>query len=213
MSGQELTIPMTELISMKMNGVEEKGQRAGIWDLQKLMPGIDIGGFLSLTFFRTHPFTIDYQKHVIRFEDPASLAEIRKLGAAIPVSLEEKDSSLGVVMPLTLPNKKQIAVEVDTGSQALILNEKFMKPLGADAKSKEVKRKEGQDETGHKYTRYFTALKGSVHLSGFPEYNHERPDVMFQKIIYDGLAGHFFFKQFRVTYDLKYSEMIFRKFN
>jgi hypothetical protein len=35
--------------------------------------------------------------------------------------------------------------------------------------------------------------------------------VMFQKIIYDGLVGHYFLREFRVTYDLPRKEMIFRK--
>ena len=36
---------------------------------------------------------------------------------------------------------------------------------------------------------------------------------MFQKIIYDGLVGHSFFRNFNVTYNLPEAEMIFSKFD
>ncbi len=37
----------------------------------------------------------------------------------------------------------------------------------------------------------------------------ESPSVMFQKIIYDGLVGFYFLREFDVTYDLQNSQMIF----
>jgi hypothetical protein len=74
-----------------------------------------------------------------------------------------------------------------------------------------VKHKQGKDETGHLFDRYFTKLKGPVQLPGYPNMNVASINVMFQKIIYDGLVGQYFLRQFVITYNQENSEMIFRK--
>ena len=114
-------------------------------------------------------------------------------------------------MPVVLPNGQTVSAEVDTGSQALILDERFMKPLGISPKSSTVKRRDGKDETGHSYARYFSKLDKGVHLPGAPQMVVAPMEVMFQKIIYEGLVGHYFLEHFRVTYNLPEAQMIFRK--
>ena len=114
-------------------------------------------------------------------------------------------------MPLMLPNGQKIFGEVDSGSQALILHERYMKDLGINPHDKDVTHKSGKDETGNSFDRYFTTLKGPVHLPENPHMKVDNIKVMFQKIIYDGLVGQYFLRSFIVTYDLKNSRMIFRK--
>lgn len=211
MSGQEVTIPMTSITSLSMGGQELKHVPVGIFDMEALMPGTGIDGFLSLGFFKKFPFTVDYEKQVITFESSESLEKIRSEGVVVQVKPDEQGEAFGIFMPLVLPNNQQISVEVDTGSQALILHERYMKSLGVSATDPKVKRKDGKDETGHMYSRFFTSLSGSVHLPHSPAMKMNSPEVMFQKIIYDGLVGHYFLKQFRVTFDLEKSEMIFRR--
>jgi hypothetical protein len=86
-----------------------------------------------------------------------------------------------------------------------------MDELKIDPNDPKVRRREGRDETGPNYSRYFTQLKGAVHLPQSTEVKSTDPEVMFQKIIYDGLVGHLFLRDFQVTYDLPHSRMIFRK--
>lgn len=86
-----------------------------------------------------------------------------------------------------------------------------MAALGIKGNDKGVRHKDGKDETGHVFNRYFTTLNGPVHLPSHSEMKVDSINVMFQKIIYDGLVGQFFLREFIVTYDLKKSEMIFRK--
>jgi hypothetical protein len=178
--------------------------------LEKMMPGTDIGGILSLQYFVSRPFTIDYERQVIVFEDEASLAQIRAEGTRVSIELEPQGVALSINMPIVLPNAEPAAVEVDTGSQALILNEHFMDILGVN--KKKVRVVDGKDETGNQYKRYFTKLKGDIHLPRARDMKMDAPEVMFQKIIYDGLIGHYFLSRFRVTFDLQNQEMIFRKF-
>ena len=72
-----------------------------------------------------------------------------------------------------------------------------------------MRKVEGRDETGHEYARYFTSLRGVVRAATVPEIEQRDPDVMFQKIIYDGLVGHAFLSDFVVTFDVRNAQLIF----
>ncbi|MCI0603379.1 retroviral-like aspartic protease family protein, partial [bacterium] len=210
MSGQEIRTPMSSVDSLSVAGHELKNVPVGVFDLETMMPRSGIGGFLSLGFFRNLPYSVDYTKRTITFETSESLAKIRAEGTRVPILQDIEGPALQIFMPLVLPDSRRISVEVDTGSQILILNESFMKALGVTPDGPEVKRKDGKDETGHTFSRFFTNLEGKVHLVQSTDIGIEHPEVMFQKIIYDGLVGHDFLSRFRVTYDLPNSEIIFR---
>lgn len=211
MSGQAIRVPMGSVRSIQVGAREAKDFPVGLFDIETLMPGSDIAGFLSLGFFKDFPHTVDYRKKVIRFETAQSLRELRASGTAVALTLNIKGPSLTAFMPMVLPDGLQAQVEVDTGSQSLILHEKYMKQLGISPDGTGVKRREGRDETGHSYVRYFSKLKGAIHLPGAAEMKMEAPAVMFQKIIYDGLIGVHFLREFKVTYDLARREMIFSR--
>ena len=117
--------------------------------------------------------------------------------------------STEVFMPLELPAGRVIEVEVDMGSDALILDERFAAELGADLDDAGVRKVEGRDETGYEYTRYFTTLSGDIRVPGAPNLWQPEPDVMFQKIIYDGLVGHSFLRNFALTFDLPNERLVF----
>ena len=211
MSGQEISIPMSVVGKLSLGDLTNKDIPVGLFDLDDLVPGAHIDGILSLDFFKDAAVTIDYDRNVLRFERTDELQKIKRTGTVVPVTLDRQGPSLDVFMPLILPTGKQVLLEVDTGSQDLILDEKFMKPLGFSKKDQRLRVREGKDETGHLYKRYFTKLTGAVHIPNSLAMKMELPDVMFQKIIYDGLIGHYFLEKFLVTYDLPNSEMIFRR--
>jgi hypothetical protein len=114
---------------------------------------------------------------------------------------------------LTICDKEKGRVEVDTGSQGLILNTRYMKALHIDPADQQLKRSESKDETGHLNTRYYTRLPCRIKLKTAlsNDFSQSTPAVMFQKIIYDGLIGDTFLRQFTVTYDLPHSQMLFAK--
>jgi hypothetical protein len=99
-------------------------------------------------------------------------------------------------------------VEVDAGSDELILDEALAERVGVSLDDERVRRVDGRDETGHAYARYFTRLAGSVHPTGAPELAHDEPDVIFQRIIHDGLIGDAFLRRFVVTFDVAGGELI-----
>lgn len=211
MSGQELTLPISEVKSLSFGNIRQTEMPVGVFDMEQLMPGTGVDGFLSIGFFKNHAFTVDYKNKVLTIETDSTLEKVKSAGVTVPIQIDHQGVSTSIHMPLILPNGKQISAEVDTGSQALILDEKFMAALGIKGTDSSVRQKEGKDETGHAFNRYFTTLNRAVHLPDHPEMKVESINVMFQKIIYDGLVGHFFLREFTVTYNLKKSEMIFRK--
>jgi hypothetical protein len=89
------------------------------------------------------------------------------------------------------------------------LDERFADELGIDLRDAGIREVEGRDETGNEYTRYFTTLRGDVRVPDSPALAQRDPDVMFQKIIYDGLVGHAFLRRFVVTYDLPHERLVF----
>jgi predicted aspartyl protease len=208
MSGQTLKVPMTTVPSLAFGSYARKDVAAGVLDLEALGLGTDFAGFLSLAFFENVPFTIDYKQSRVLVESAATLPTRRTSGRSVKVRVAKKGAEVGVFLPVVLPNGAGAELEVDTGSDSLILHEKFMKPLGFDPGGANVKRREGQDETKHTYVRYFSVLEAPIRL-GMSDASASNLPIMFQTIIYDGLVGDAFLKRFTVTYDLPHTEMIF----
>ncbi len=211
MSGQAVTVPLSKLGSIAVGEKVAQDFPVGIFDVEAILPNTGISGFLSLGFFEKFPHTVDYQRNMILFESESSLRTLRSSGTVVKLTPDQDGPSYGVMMHLVLPNGQQAKMEVDTGSQSLILHEKYMQQLGLSPNDPKVKRRDGKDETGHIYSRFFTSLTGSVHLPGADDMKMENPAVMFQKIIYDGLVGFYFLREFKVTYDLPRAELIFNK--
>ncbi len=212
MSGQSIEVPLAYIKSLAIGELSQSNVVVGVFDMNVLMPGTDIEGMISLNMFKDTPVSFDYKNKVLIFESAASLAERTQKGLEVPVKLDIQGPSLGIFLPLVLPTGEKVSMEVDTGSQALILHERYMKSLKISATSPKVKKREGKDETGHAFVRYFTSVNGAVKLNGNDDFSTTDNEVMFQKIIYDGLVGHYFLRQFLVTYDLSNHRMIFAKY-
>ncbi|HST18886.1 MAG TPA: aspartyl protease family protein [Gaiellaceae bacterium] len=205
MSGQEVAVPLVELPELRFGPVRRVGLVAGVLDLEGLG---DLDGFLSLEFFRHAPFTVDYANSAVVVETPESLEARASAGTAVALELVDEGCSLDAFTALELPNGREISVEVDMGSDSLILDASLAEPLGIDLAAEDVRRVEGVDETGNAYVRSFTRLAGAIHPAGAPELAQAEPEVMFQRIIHDGLVGSAFLRRFAVTYDVAGSRMI-----
>ena len=209
MSGQEVTAPMTSLDSVGLGDRRRRDVPAAIFDMGA-MAGLDrIDGFLSLQYFRSTPVTVDYPARVLVLEDEQSLASRAESGVPVDVRVAHDGPSTDVHLALRLPGGRVISAEVDAGSDQLILNQALAAEAGVDLAAEGVRAVEGQDETGYSFARYFTSLPGDLTLAAAPLIRHANPDVMFQEIIYDGLIGDRFLRNFTVTYDLPRSRMIF----
>jgi hypothetical protein len=209
MSGQELTVPLARLRSLSMGTARSEDVEVGVFDLAGFPPAFaGIDGFLSLRFFEGRPFTIDYPRGAVVLETSETLAARAAAGTAVPLRLDREPHALSVFFPLDLSVGEPALVEVDTGSDALILDTRYMKPLGFDPAGRDVKTTTGTDETGHAFVRRFTTLRTPIFPVAAPAMRLENSPVMFQDVIHDGLVGDGYFKHFVVTYDLPASRLI-----
>ena len=94
-------------------------------------------------------------------------------------------------------------------SDSLILDESLASEVGIVLADTDVRRVKGSDETGHRYTRYFTRLAGAIRLTEAPTVAQPHPEVMFQRIIHEGLVGDAFLRRFTVTFDVPHKRVIF----
>jgi hypothetical protein len=189
MSGQAVTTPLATLSSLEFDELVVRDHTVGVFDLDGLPDGID--GFLSLAFFAESPFTVDYVRSEVRLGAGD--------GTTVDIEVEVDGPAVTAFAPLTLPDGRVVRVEVDMGSDALILDDAFAQG--------DLRVVEGTDETGHTYVRRFGTLPGRVSLAS--ELWQDDPKVMFQKIRYDGLIGDDFLSRYTVTFDIPGSRMVF----
>lgn len=209
MSGQAVTIPLGNLASLDLGVHSSRQVPVGIFDMHAMAGMEEVEGFLSLTYFRTVPVTIDYAAGQLILEDEQSLALRAERGTEVGVKVESNGCSTDLLLGIDLPGGRAISVEVDTGSEGIVLDESLAANAGIDLHDQSVRTHEGTDETGHKFTRYFAAMSGDISVTGASQYRITGPEVMFQKIIYDGLVGDSFLRNFTTTYDLENESMFF----
>jgi Aspartyl protease len=196
MSGQAVTVPLATASSIAVGTTRVRDVPVGVLDMSGFPPELDhIGGFLSLASFEGHVLTVDYPRGVVRLGG-------RVEGAVVPVTVERDGPSVTFFMPLTIPGGRSVSVEVDMGSDSLILDERFAAEVGVDLNGAGLRRVDGIDETGHAYRRTFTELTGAVWPTAAPHLSQDAPAVMFQRIIHDGLVGDAFLRRFAVTFDV-----------
>ena len=190
MSGQEVTVPLATAPPLSFGSVTRQEHLVGIIALDGFPPELGpLDGFLSLAFFDEVPFTVDYARGAVIVESRASADERTRDGRAVAVRLERDGPAVDAFMQLDLPGARTVEVEIDMGSDSLILDERLAGAVGVDLHGEGVRRLEDHDETGHAYTRFFTRLAGSISATEAPSVAQTDPEVMFQRIIYDGLVG------------------------
>jgi hypothetical protein len=210
MSGQEVTVPLATAPPLSFGGVTRRDHVVGVIALDGFPPELGlVDGFLSLAFFEETPFTVDYVRGAVIVESPCALGERGREGASVAVRLERDGPAVDAFMQLDLPGETTVEVEIDMGSDCLILDERLAEAVGVDLRGDAVRCVQDQDETGHGYTRFFTRLAGSIAAAGAPSVAQADPDVIFQRIIYDGLVGDAFLRGFTVTYDLPRERVVF----
>ncbi len=200
MSGQSVEVPLYELDALECAGARWPSPVVGGLDFGSFGPVADrIDGILSLGCFERTGVTLDPGARTlsaaVRPPD-ASAAE------GVAVEAVRDGPSISLFAPLVLPDGSRIRVEVDTGSDSLILDSKRMETLGLRPERGEVTTREGTDETGHRYVRHAARLTGPIFLDGAPSRSQTDPPVIFQSIIYDGLVGYDFFRRFVTSIDL-----------
>jgi hypothetical protein len=209
MSGQELTVPLAEMPALTVDSCRRENQVVGVFDMG-LPPEMGfIEGILSPGIFRDVPFTICRQANRVVLEQADSTASRLRDAVVVPMQVEWNGPSVSLFVGLQLPNGREITTEVDTGSDDLILDARFMRDLNIPREGPGVEKREGTDETGHRYVRYKAQISGLVRLAQATDIARSDVTAIFQEIIYDGLLGDSFLREYDVTYDLANSRLLF----
>jgi len=213
MSGQEVEVPLSYLGNLTVGGAVQRFGTVGVWDFKGFLPDTpafaDIDGFVGLRFFQHRPFSLDYRARQLVLETPQSLQAREAAGIVVPLEIDDdENTSLTVFAPLEVVGAGPAKVEVDTGSDSLILHRRFMAALGIPESGPGIRVVAAKDETNFAFTRWFTKMSGSIRLNGEARLAQRGDRVMFQQIIHDGLIGDDFLKHFTVTFDLSHSRLI-----
>lgn len=215
MSGQKLCMSTGKINSLSFGSLRKKDVAVANWDLKSFLPDSptykNVEGVLSLTYFVDRPFTLDYKHKQIILESNDSLQDRLSNGKVSPIKVvTKKEIDTAIFLPVKVGRKNKAEVEVDTGSNHFILDTSYMEKLGINQNDKTLVVRIGHDQTNHKYKRFYKDLKQSISINSCPSVKQAGPKVMFQKIIYDGLIGKDFLKEYATTFDLKNSRMIFQ---
>lgn len=209
MSGQEIRVPLGSLPSLRFGTRTRSDLTVGIIDLRSMLPAFpQIEGFLAPGFFSPSAFTIHPGSATIKVEDDRSLADRASSGRTVPLHVTTDGPSVSLFVDLRLPDGEVARVELDTGSDVLILNLGTFLRLGLRPESPGVRTVGGRDETGHEYVRYFARLPGVVAFDSARDLAVSGVDAMFQEIIYDGLLGTRILDRYDATLDLAGGRLI-----
>jgi predicted aspartyl protease len=197
MSGQEIQAPLVLLSSLRLGDYTAEDHLAAVADL-----GDEFDGIIGPSFYAGHALTVDPAAMTVAFVDVATVG-----APEVPMQVRREEFTVAAFVSLVLPSGRQVSVEVDTGSDNLILDTRFAADCGIDLNAPEVTTKTGTDETGHFWTRHWVTIDGSVHLSEAPRTAQQSPRVQFQDIIYDGLLGTDYLDRYRYTMDFDQARM------
>lgn len=203
MSGQEVTVPLVRLPDVTIGGYVVSDHVAGVIDLGSTGSGATFDGILGLDLFAAACLTVDPHAQVIVVSDSPPTD-----GVVVPVEVRRDDGSVAMYTDLELPDGQVVRVEVDTGSQALILDDRYLAACGVADGDPRIEVRQGTDETGYVYTRRFIDIEGAVRIPGEPSTAQQSPRVQFQQITYDGLIGTAFLDRFRYTFDVRGEQIV-----
>lgn len=211
MSGQEISSSLELLSYLQLGDHIWRDLKVAPLDMAAFHPMLrGLGGFLSLGLFESLPFTVDYAHGVVRLHEDGDRSFVDRSGyAEVPLHMDRNGPSVDVQVDVDLPDGSTARLEVDSGSNSLILHERYMAGLGVTPGTPSVRTVEGKDETGYSYIRHFAPVNGEFRLTGAPSIGQADPTVMFQRIIYDGLLGDEFLRRYCVTFDLGRSRIGF----
>ncbi|ACU62787.1 retropepsin-like aspartic protease [Chitinophaga pinensis] len=202
-TGERLDIALFRVKSFEFGSLKKTDEEISYVDAN--LGGID--GIISLKLVESLPFTIDFDKKVIRFESAQTLADIRKKAKTVPVQLEQsRGKSLTIFSYFKINDTLNLQLSLDSGAgkDVFRLNAKYLQQLGVDINdSLHVKQfaKKSEIDTNHVSHIYLTTLS-SIASAKEPAVGRKDFPVQFlEGLIYDGIIWINWFGQ-KITFDL-----------
>jgi hypothetical protein len=205
MSGQALQVPLVRVPRIALGDYVVEEHLAGIADLGDANDPAGFAGILGPAFFEEHVVTTDPRALTLTVQQRD---RYQPDGPVVPLDVRRESASVDPFARLVLPSGREITVEVDTGSDSLILDLRYVADCDVDLAGPDVTTRTGTDETGYEWTRHWVTIAGSVHLAAAPETAQKAPRVQFQEIIHDGLVGAGYLERYRTTFDVTGARLV-----
>jgi len=210
-SGQRLETPIEVIPSLGIGQKEWTDLKVISIDTSGFDPALgNVGGFLSIGPFSCLAFTIDHDRHILRLHEDGDHGFRDALGyEEVDLHLRQERTSLTPEVDLALPDGNNARVILDTGSDSLLLNVRYMAPLGVNPSDEGVRTVESRDDWGFSYRRHFASVDGAFRILGTSRIREIIAPVAFQQIESEGLLGSSFLSRYNVTCDLPRSRVGF----
>jgi predicted aspartyl protease len=205
MSGQAVRTPLVRLPMVAFGDYLVEGHVAGVADLGAVDGPDGFAGILGPAFFEEQVLTTDPDGRTLTAQPRE---DFQPQGYVVPLDIRRESPSVDPFTRLLLPSGREIDVEVDTGSNHLILDTRFAADCGIELDGPAVTTRTGTDETGYEWTRRWATIDGTVQLAAAPGTAQTRPRVQFQDIIHDGLIGTDYLERYRFSFDVSGERMV-----
>jgi hypothetical protein len=163
--------------------------------------------------FEKVPITIDYLQKQLRIETKSSIKEIARAAQSLPIKLHQfGDLTLDIFVPVCVNGKIKLDMELDTGSEPndILINSKFLQTLGVD--TSKTKNSIQITPFSKKLFKRFVAIIDSVQFCGLQNEPLKNVRVDFKEdIIYEGLIGAGYFKEFPFTIDIANKRILVKR--
>ena len=155
MTGERLDIPLFAIPRLVIGPMEKKDVLVGSWDV---LDKLHLDGIVSLSQFKDQPFTLDFGNKMLTFEIAKSLAKRRANGVVSQIQFDDlRGISLDMFSQFLLAGRPG-QCEIDTGSPISTVSTRYMKELGIQPDSKDVRKVERKTIAGAPEIRYDTPI-------------------------------------------------------
>lgn len=203
-TGERLDIDLFLVKDFEFGSIKKAQEEISYIDVN--LGGID--GIISLKALESVPFTIDFEKKVLRIETSQALTNIRKKASIVPVQLEQsRNKSLTLFSYFKVNDTLNLQVSLDSGAgkDVFRLNSKYLQRLGVDVSDTlHVKKIEKKSEFDEKHVShiYLTSLS-KLTSAAAPSVNTTNFPVQFvDGLIYDGIIWINWLGS-KITFDLQ----------
>jgi Aspartyl protease len=203
-TGERVDIDLYRVANFELGSLKKVTEEISYIDAD--LGGID--GIISLKLLEYRPFTIDFEKKVLRLESPATLAMIKRAAKKLPIQLEQsREKSLTIFSYFKINDtlNLQLSLDAGAGKDVYRLNAKYLQALHVDiSDTVQVKKIQKKSEMNEAFvsTIYITHLK-SIVATGQPTIIVKDCPVQFvEGLIYDGIIWINWLGK-RITFDLQ----------
>jgi hypothetical protein len=194
LTGQRVDLPVGTVVSIALGEFRLNSATVGIW---KGLDGTGIDGLISAVAFRNVTTTFDFRAHELLLEDAVTFADRKRFAVRIPVVLQDElGIALSVFARFDFGNGQSGLCVVDTGTQGIMIDRRFAAKLGVNLGDPALKRASTPLGEG------VAASIPSLTLAGDPTTAMQRPNVVFEDLVYDCNVGNQFWDGRVFTLDI-----------